>query len=155
MKYLFRLFILAMLFAYTTSFLLLNNRDSLTPTGIEENYIGNEENTEASILKFKKSSFEVLGTIHTHVFTLSLIFIVTGILTYFTNLPTKLKLYLIAEPFVSMFITFSSLILVWRGLGIFKYLAFISGAIMHMTFIATILILLWHLYKKPSTTTSS
>ena len=146
LKLLAGLFLFSMLFGYGASFVLVVDQTSLSPSGIEENYNGNEHNDEAEIIKFKKSKFEMLTTIHSHVFTLSLIFLATGIMAYFTGLPQKVKLFLIAEPLISLVVTFSSLILLWKGIAVFKYLAYLSGALMHGTFVVTILLLIRELY---------
>lgn len=135
-----------MLFGYGASFVLVVDQTSLTPSGIEENYNGNEDNDEAKTMKFKKSKFEMLTTIHSHVFTLSLIFLATGIMAYFTGLSQKVKMFLIVEPLISLVVTFSSLILLWKGLLSFQYLAYLSGALMHGTFVITILLLIRELY---------
>ena len=99
-------------------------------------------------MKFKKSKYEMLTSVHSHVFTLSLIFLATGVMVYFTGLPKKLKLFLIAEPIISLMVTFTSLILLWQGLLAFRYLVFLSGAIMHGTFVITLLLIIRELYFK-------
>ena len=146
LKLLVLLFLLTMFFGYAASFILVVDQTNLSPSGIEENYNGNEDNEEAETIKFKKSKFAMLTSIHSHVFTLSLIFLATGIMAYFTGLPEKIKLFLMAEPLVSLIVTFSSLIILWQGNLIFKYLAYLSGAIMHGTFVITLFLLTRELY---------
>jgi len=146
LKLLTLLFLLTMLFGYAASFMLVLDQTNLSPTGIEENYNGNEDNDEAEIMKFKKSKFEMLTTVHSHVFTLSVIFLITGFMAYFTGLPQKLKLFLITEPLISLIITFSSLVILWQGQPVFKYLAYLSGALMHGTFVITLLLLIREVY---------
>ena len=146
LKLLTGLFLFSMLFGYGASFILVLDQTDLSPSGIEENYTGNEDDDEAETIKFKKSKFEMLTTIHSHVFTLSLIFLATGIMAYFTGLPKKVKLFLITEPLISLIITFSSLILLWKGISAFQYLAYLSGALMHGTFLITLLLLARELY---------
>ena len=145
-------FILTMLFGYSASFLVLADQTGMSPNGIEQSYNGNEDDETATTLKFKKSKFEVLTTVHSHVFTLGVIFLITGFLSYFTSLPSLLKSFLMIEPLVSLMVSFGSLILMWRGFLTFKYLAFLSGAIMHSTFIITLIILLVEILKKSSYT---
>jgi hypothetical protein len=142
-----------MLFGYGASFLILVDQTSLSPKGIEENYNGNEENEDANTIKFKKSEFQMLTSIHSHVFTLRFIFLLTGLLTYFTGLPSKIKLFLMVEPLVSLIVTFTSMILMWKDLPLFNYLVYISGALMHSTFVITILLLIRELYFQKSNTT--
>jgi hypothetical protein len=146
LKLLALLFVLAMLFGYGASFVLIMDQTSLTPSGIDQNYNGNEGIDDVETMKFKKSKYEMLSSVHSHVFTLSLIFLVTGVMVYFTTLPTKIKMFLIAEPIISLIVTFSSLILLWQGLMAFRYLVFLSGAIMHGTFVITLLLIIRELY---------
>ena len=146
LKLLALLFLFSMLFGYGASFLIVVDQTGLSPSGIEENYNGNEDDDEAETLKFRKSKFEMLTSVHSHVFTLSLIFLATGVMAFFSGLPQKLKYFLMAEPLISLIITFSSLILLWQGHTIFKYLAYLSGAIMHGTFVITLFLLIRELY---------
>ncbi len=146
LKLLVLLFTLAMLFGYGASFVLIKDQTNLSPSGIEENYNGNEDNDASGTMKFRKSKFEMLTSVHSHLFTLSLIFLATGIMVYFSGLPKKIKLFLIAEPIISLMVTFSSLILLWQGYLAFRYLALISGVIMHGTFVITLLLIIRELY---------
>lgn len=146
LKLLALMFLLSMLFGYGASFLILADQTSLSPAGIEENYNGNEVDEQATILKFKKSNYEMLTTVHTHVFSLSVIFLIVGALAYFTGLPLKLKFFLMIEPLVSLMITFTSLILMWQGFILFKYLVALSGIMMHGAFLVTVLFLIRELY---------
>ena len=146
LKLLALVFLLSMLFGYGASILILADQTSLSPAGIEENYNGNEVDEQATIFKFKKSKYEMLTTVHTHVFSLSVIFLIVGALAYFTELPLKLKFFLMIEPLVSLMITFTSLILMWQGFILFKYLVTLSGITMHGAFLVTVLILISELY---------
>jgi hypothetical protein len=146
LKLLLLLFLIAMFFGYGASFAVLADQTNLSADGIEENYNGNEDNDSAKTIKFRKSKFEMLTSIHSHVFTLSLIFLTTGLMVYFTGLPKKIKVFLMAEPMVSLMASFGSLILLWLGMPVFNYVAFLSGAIMHTTFLVTIFLLIRELY---------
>ena len=146
LKLLVLFFLFSLLFGYGASFMILIDQTSLSPTGIEENYNGNEENESADTIKFKKSKFQMLTSIHSHVFTLSVIFLLTGLLAYLTGLPSKIKVFIMIEPLISLMVTFTSLILLWKNLYLFNYLAYLSGALMHGTFVITILLLIRELY---------
>ena len=69
LKLLISSFLLSLLFAYAASFIILYNTTGMSPDGIEESYNGNEEDEDADILKFRKSRQELMGTVHSHVFT--------------------------------------------------------------------------------------
>ncbi|RLD24569.1 MAG: hypothetical protein DRI71_02210 [Bacteroidetes bacterium] len=146
LKLLVFFFLFSLLFGYGASFMILIDQTSLSPAGIEENYNGNEENEAAETIKFKKSKFQMLTSIHSHVFTLGVIFLLTGFLACFTGLPSKIKLFLMVEPLVSLIVTFTSLILMWKDLPLFSYLAYLSGGLMHGSFVITILLLIRELY---------
>ena len=142
LKRLVLFFLTALLFGYGASFWVLADQTELTPNGIEESYNGNEDNENATTIKFRKSKFEVLTTVHSHVFTLGMLFLLTGFLVYFTDLQPGLRQFLMIEPPISLIISFSSLIMMWQGYPIFKYLAYLSGALMHSTFIIGIILII-------------
>ena len=146
LKILVLLFLMTMLFGYGASFVLVLDQTGLSPSGIEENYNGNEDNEEADTIKFRKSKFEMLTSIHSHIFTLGLIFLATGTMAYFTGLPQRIKVLLMVEPLISLVVTFASLIFLWQGYLPFKYLAYLSGALMHGVFVITLLLLIRELY---------
>ena len=140
-------FILVMLFGYSASFILLKDTTQLKPQGIEENYNGNEDDEAASgPLKFKKSKYEMMSTIHSHAFTLAVLFLLLGFMIYFTGMSPLVKKALMIEPLISIVITFGSLLLLWQGVQGFKYLALASGIIMHASFVLMQLILVRELY---------
>jgi len=150
LRHLILSFLLALLFGYASSFILLETRTSLSPTGIEKEYLGNEENqTEGEPIKFRKSKAEMLTTIHTHVFTLSIVFLAIGSLIYFTPLKNSFKLLLMTEPLLSLILTFGSLELMWLGFPFFNYIALASGILMHTVFLFSIGVLIFYLYRTP------
>lgn len=148
LKLLLGSFLFALLFGYGASFIVLSNTTDLSADGIEESYNGNEKDEDASVMKFKKSSFEILTTVHSHVFTLGAIFLITGFLTWFTPYGAKVKTFLMIEPILSLVVSFTSIILMWRGLVLFKYLAYISGILMHSVFLLSIGLILVELLRK-------
>jgi len=147
LKGLLLVFIFSVLFGYGISLILLTSTSSLTPGGIEENYLGNESNHErGTTMKFKKSSQEMLITLHTHVFTLSILFLICSFLLFFTGISKRLKYFLMVEPIVSLMITFGSLVLMWQGWTFFKYLAVVSGVAMHSIFLLSLFFIIRELY---------
>ena len=46
------------------------------PNGIEQRYLGNEEDENATKMMFKKSEGEIMTTVHSHILSLSVIFFV-------------------------------------------------------------------------------
>jgi len=135
-------FTLVMLFGYAISFSFLNQTTNLSPTGIEENYNGNEDNEEAEMIKFKKSSYEMKTTIHNHMFSMAVILFITGGLVFFTSINETLKKILMIEPFISLIITFGSLLLMWNGASYMRYITIISGIAMHLAFVISLIIII-------------
>ena len=139
-------FILVMFFGYAVSLSFLNQTTNLNPEGIEENYNGNEDDEEAEIMKFKKSTFEMKTTIHNHLFSMALILFITGFILQFTSVNNSLKSFLMIEPIISLIITFGSLILMWNGILWMKYITIISGMLMHISFITSLSLSLRELF---------
>lgn len=116
-----------------------------TATGIEENYLGNEDNENAPVMKFKKSEKEILSIIHSHVLSMSVIFFLTGLLISITSLQVKYKLFLMIEPFLSIPLTFGGIYFLWKGFFFMKYIILFSGILMTLSFSIAIIVILFQL----------
>lgn len=123
-------FVIVLNIGFFTGFNFVRVSTSLSTTGIEENYLGNEEDEEADIMRFKKSEKEILTLIHNHILSLSVIFFVLAILLYMTNVSPKLKTFLLFEPFASLVLTFGGIYIMWLGVIWFKYIIIVSGLAM-------------------------
>lgn len=123
-------FVLLLNVGFFTGFNFVRVTTSLNATGIEQNYLGNEQDEEAEEMYFKKSEKEILTLIHNHILSLSLIFFVLGVLLYMTNINESLKSLLMIEPFLSLLCTFGGIYVLWTGITWSKYLVMISGAAM-------------------------
>jgi len=141
-------FVLLLSLGYGTGLLFVSNTNSTYPSGIEENYLGNENATAAKLMKFKKSEREMLATLHTHILSLSFIFFFLGGLLALTSLPRKLKSFLMIEPFLSILLTFGGIYLMWQGLQWMKYVVMISGIVMTIVFVLGVGSILFQLAKK-------
>ncbi|MDA8758591.1 hypothetical protein N9M69_04400, partial [Flavobacteriaceae bacterium] len=117
---------------------------------IEENYNGNEYQVDPQVLKFKKSSREMLTIIHTHVLSISMIFFITGILLWGTEGSVLWKKILSIEPFISILVTFGGIYLIWMGYMWVSYLVLISGILMTLSYIAAVIFIFNDLLRKPS-----
>lgn len=149
-KYFIGAFLILLSIGYFTGLAFVAQTDSTTPQGIEENYNGNEDEDAPKVLKFKKSSREMLTIIHTHVLSISMIFFMTGILLWFTEQRVLIKKILSIEPFVSVLVTFGGIYLVWLGYSFFSILIVISGTLMTLSYVLAILFIFNDLLKKPS-----
>ena len=149
-KYFIGAFLILLSIGYFTGLAFVAQTDSTTPQGIEENYNGNEDEDAPKVLKFKKSSREMLTIIHTHVLSISMIFFMTGILLWCTEQRVLIKKILSVEPFVSVLVTFGGIYLVWLGYSFFSILIVISGILMTLSYVLAILFIFNDLLKKPS-----
>ncbi len=141
-------FVIVLSVGYFTGLLFVGQTETTTPAGIEENYLGNEDDLDAEVMKFKKGEREMLTIIHTHVLSMSLIFFLLGGIVLFAQLPKKLKFFLILEPFFSILATFGGIYFVWKGVEWVKYLVLVSGILMTAIFLASVSIVLYQLLFK-------
>ena len=141
-------FVIVLSIGYTTGLLFVSHTNSINPNGMEENYLGNEKDDNAEIMKFKKSEREMIATLHTHILSLSFIFFFLGGLLALTSLPRKLKSFLMIEPFLSILLTFGGIYLMWKGILWMKYVVMISGIVMTIVFIIGAGSILFQLMKK-------
>lgn len=142
-------FVVILSFGYFTGLLFVTETSANSPTGIEENYLGNEDDEEAEVMKFRKSSREMLTIVHTHVLSMSFIFFLLGIVVWLTSIPTSWKLFLTVEPFLSVILTFGGIYLLWSGIYWMKYIIIFSGILMTTTFSISIVLVLFQLTLKP------
>ena len=142
-------FIITLSIGFYSGIRFVNDTSKSNPQGIEERYLGNEENEEVTTMQFKKSKAEIMTLVHNHILSLSVIFFLLGGLVTTTGVNKKLKLFLMIEPFVSILFTFGGIYLMWSGIIWFKYIIMISGMLMTLTFLlSTFFILRALLIKK-------
>jgi len=143
-------FVVVLSIGFYTGLLFVNETSTASPNGIEENYLGNEEDVEAEIMKFKKSGREMLTIVHTHILSMSLIFFLLGSLVWMTDISKGAKLFLTVEPFLSVILTFGGIYFLWRGITWMKFVVIFSGILMTLTFMVSSIIVLYTLVRKPS-----
>lgn len=136
-------FVCVLSVGFFTGLLFVKQTDSTTPAGIEVNYLGNEADEDAEVMKFEKGDREMLTIIHTHVLSMSFIFFLLGGLVWLARAPKKLKLFLTLEPFFSIILTFGGIYLMWSGIHWFKYVVIFSGMLMTLTYTGSALLVLW------------
>ena len=147
-----KLLILSFLVVLTIGFFLglsfVNETTNANPNGIEEQYLGNENIEDATIMKFKKSEREVLTLVHNHMLSLSVIFFLLAIIVSTTNINKKFKLFLMLEPFASILLTFGGIYILWSGVLWFKYIIILSRVLMTFTFTASVIVIVTQLLQK-------
>lgn len=147
-KLLIGAFIIVLSIGFYTGLLFVGETSSANPNGIEEQYLGNEYDEDAEVMRFKKSDQEMLTLVHNHILSMSIIFFLVGIIVSITKLNKKLKLFLIVEPFVSVVLTFGGLYLLWSGMLWMKYIVMFSGILMTLTFSASVVVILKQVFQR-------
>lgn len=142
-------FIIILSIGFFTGLLFVNQTSTTSPNGVEENYLGNEDDEDAEVMKFKKGEREMLTIVHTHILSMSFIFFLLGSLVWLTKLPKKLKVFLTVEPFISVILTFGGIYFLWAGVLWMKYVVVFSGILMTATFTASAFLVLYQLTFKP------
>lgn len=141
-------FVIVLSIGYYTGLQFVRHTDSDNPSGMVENYLGNEDLEEVAVMKFKKGEREMLALLHNHVLSISFIFFFLGGLIAITSLPKKLKAFLMIEPFVSIIFTFGGIYLLWKGILWMKWVVLISGILMTAVYIVGALVVLIQLLKR-------
>jgi len=147
-KLLIGVFVIVLSIGFFTGLLFVEETSSANPNGIEEQYLGNELDENATVMKFKKSEQEMLTLVHNHVLSMSIIFFLVSLILYTSKLNTKIKLFLMIEPFVSVVLTFGGIYLLWRGNLWMKYIIMFSGSLMVLSYSASVIIILSQLFRK-------
>ena len=135
-------FLVTLSVGYFTGLNFINKTSTFQPSGIENNYLGNENDENAEIMQFKKPQKEILTIVHNHILSMSIIFFLIGFLLHFSSLNKKLKKFLIIEPFVSIILTFGGIYILWSGILWFKYIVMFSGIVLTLTFILSTIFIL-------------
>lgn len=138
-------FVLVLSVGYFTGLLFVNSTSTANPNGIEEHYLGNEDQDEATVMKFKKSDKEMLSIVHSHILSMSLIFFLLGGILSITKLNPTLKKVLMIEPLLSVIFTFGGIYFLWKGILWMKYIVMVSGTLMTLSYTISVLIILYQI----------
>ncbi len=105
--------------------------------GTSEHFAGSKVSDDFDIPdKYPKPFSELLNTTHTHVISMTFIFLIIGGIFYFNSIITgSMKTILIIEPFISIIVTFGGIWLVRFIHPGFSYLVILSGILMYLSFI--------------------
>ena len=111
------IFTIVLSIGFFTGLLFVRQTEATTPDGVEQNYLGNEnEELDVQIMKFEKGEREMLTIIHTHILSMSFIFFLLGGLVWLTKFKKNWKLFLTIEPFISVLLTFGGIYIMWTGI---------------------------------------
>lgn len=146
-KLLIGAFLIVLSVGYFTGVSFVYETTDNTPQGIHENYLGNEEDLEAQVMKFKKPKREIITIIHTHILSMSVIFFLLGGLVSLTSLKPTIKKILMLEPLTSVLLTFGGIYFMWSGWSFMKYVVMVSGILMIISFICSVIVIFFQLFK--------
>jgi hypothetical protein len=139
------------LVGYTTSLIFVWHTTRLVPTGVATRYRGAAVDSLVSgAMQFPKSFSEMLTITHTHLLSMAVIFVLTGIgLALCTRPNERWRRFLIAEPFVALLVSFSAMWLMRYVDGHFAWLLEASSAILALTFYVQSFLILRELNTGP------
>ncbi len=95
---------------YTTSLVFVWHTTRLVPAGVAERYRGADPASGQEAMQFPKSFGEMLTITHTHLLSMVVIFLLTGIgVSLCERLSERWRRFLIVEPFVALLVSFSAM----------------------------------------------
>ena len=124
---------LVQLVGYTTALILVRSTSRMSPAGIADHYRGSESAEGA--MEFPKSLVEMLRITHTHLLTMAVMFLLSGIgLVLCERVSERWKRWLGVEPFVALLVSFASIWLMRYVDQRFSILLMCSSTLMAVTF---------------------
>ena len=138
-------FLITLSSAYLVGLGYVYYNTNMTYTGVVEDFRGSE--TE---MKFEKPAGEMFQTIHNHMFGLSLTFLLTGLIFFFSSMkPGFFKTFFLTEPLISIILSFGSFWLIRFVSPNWTILLFLSAGLMGLGFLVQVLFSLYDLLIRP------
>jgi hypothetical protein len=123
------------LVGYTTSLLFIHHTTGMTPGGVAARYRGSDAEASDAAMQFPKSFAEMMTITHTHLFSMAVIFVFSGLALALCSRPSeRWRRLLIVEPFVALLVSFSAMWLMRYVDPRFSWLLGLSSAVMAVTF---------------------
>lgn len=124
------------LVGYTTSLVFVWHTTRLVPSGVATRYRGaGVDSLDSGAMQFPKSFGEMLTITHTHLLSMAVIFVVTGLgIALCTRVSERWRRFLIAEPFCALLVSFSAMWMMRYVDGRFAWLLEASSALLAITF---------------------
>ena len=127
--------VIVQLVGYTTSLVFIWHTTRMVPSGIESRYRGADPETAQGAMQFPKSFAEMLTITHTHVLSMAVIFVITGIgVALCERVGERWKRFLVVEPFVALLVSFSAMWLMRYADPRFSWLLQVSSSVLAVTF---------------------
>lgn len=124
------IFLLFVGVGYIFGLINIYNHTGMSYTGVVVHYRGAAGEEVPPEFAFAK----LVNENHFHVFALSMLFFMIGVLFTFTSLPEPAKAIFVAAPFLGMFMDFASLWLTVFSAPLFAWLSIAFGAFMAFSF---------------------
>ena len=154
LKFILILFLIILSIGIFTGLAYVYLTTDMNPSGTIEQFNGPNDNydfdySDNNSMETKKYINDLLLTTHNHIITFSIISLCISIIFYFNSMTKgKLKLFLMLEPFISTFLTFSSLWLMRYINESFVYIMIASAILMYLCWYLMIFISLYELTRK-------
>jgi len=129
--------VIVQLVGYTTALIFVWNTTRLAPPGVASRYRGDDPATTEGAMRFAKSFGEMLTITHTHLLSMAVIFVLTGLgIALCGSLSERTRRFLVAEPFVALLLSFSAMWLMRYVHPGFSWLLEASSGVLAVTFYA-------------------
>lgn len=131
-----RWIVIIQLVGYTTSLVFVWHTTRLVPPGVAQRYRGAADPEDGTgAMQFPKSFAEMLTITHTHLLSMAVIFVITGVgIALCARISERWKRWLITEPFVALLVSFSAMWLMRYVDPRFAWLLEASSSILALTF---------------------
>lgn len=147
LKLLITAFLLALTTGYAVGLLFVEHTTSLTATGVQEEFLGNNAADSAPEIKYAKASSEMFVFMHNHMLSLSFMFFAVGMIFYFSSVvSSKVKSILLIEPFAAIVTTFGSIALVRFVSPAFNWLVIVSGVSLFTCYVVVVALIMKELW---------
>jgi hypothetical protein len=138
------------LVGYTTSLLFIHHTTEMTPGGVVARYRGSDSLATDSAMQFPKSFAEMMTITHTHLFSMAVIFVLSGLALALCSRPSeRWRRALIVEPFMALLVSFSAMWLMRYADARFSWLLGLSSLVMAVTFYVQSFFILRELMTRP------
>jgi ABC-type uncharacterized transport system permease subunit len=121
---------------YTTSLIFVWHTTRMVPAGVAGHYRGAAVDSMAmEAMQFPKSFAEMLTVTHTHLLSMAVIFVITGLgIALCARLSERWRWFLIVEPFAALLVSFAAMWLMRYVDPLFAWLLVASSALLAVTF---------------------
>ncbi|MBI3316995.1 MAG: hypothetical protein HYZ85_03195 [Candidatus Omnitrophica bacterium] len=129
-KFLVTWFLMLVGISYVFGLINIYNNTGFSFTGVVVHYRG----AVGEELPLEFAFSKLIHEHHVHLFSISMLFFLVGLLFAFTNLPEKIKVVCISMPFVGMALDFASFWLMVFQSPLFAWIAMVFGSLMAISF---------------------